>query len=75
MHDYLLMLGLLNHGKKYLKQKLRNIDVIQKFWLDSRTVQEIKHRLKNLTCLKAPENIVKKLKMKIDSFLSKVMFI
>ena len=73
LHDYLLMVGLLNHGKKYITNKQRNIDIIQKFWLESRTVQEIKHRLKNLTCLKAQDNIVKKLKTCMESFLSKVL--
>ena len=52
IHDHLLMIGLLTHGKK-------NIELVQQLWLDSKTPQEIRHRIKNLSCLKASENVVK----------------
>jgi hypothetical protein len=67
VHDHLLMIGLLTHGKK-------NIDTVQQLWLDSKTPQEIRHRIKNLTCFKAPDNIIKKWKNMNDSILSKHEF-
>jgi hypothetical protein len=66
IYDYLLMIGLTHHGK-------RNIEIIQRLWLDSKSVPEIRHRIKNLTCHKAPNNIIKKYKYYCDSPLSKVI--
>lgn len=65
--DHLLMIGLLTHGKK-------NIQTVQQLWLDSKSPQEIRHRIKNLTCLKAPDNIIKKWKNMNDSILTKHEF-
>jgi hypothetical protein len=65
--DHLMMIGLLTHGKK-------NIETVQQLWLDSKTPQEIRHRIKNLTCLKAPDNIIKKWKNMNDSILNKQEF-
>ena len=67
IHDHLLMIGLLTHGKK-------NIETVQQLWLESKTSQEIRHRIKNLTCFKAPDNIIKKWKTMNDSILSKHEF-
>ena len=67
IHDHLLMIGLLTHGK-------RNIDLVQQLWLDSKTPQEIRHRIKNLSCLKASENVIKKWKNMNDTILSKQEF-
>ena len=67
IHDHLLMIGLLTHGKK-------NIDLVQQLWLDSKTPQEIRHRIKNLSCLKASENVVKKWKNLNDTLLTKQEF-
>lgn len=68
LHDYLLLIGLIYHGKKYkIIFMIRNIDVIQKLWLETKSIQEIKHRIKNLTCYKAPENVIKKYKQLSES--------
>jgi hypothetical protein len=68
VHDHLLMIGLLTHGKK-------NIDTIQQLWLESKTTPEIKHRIKNLTCNKACDNVIKKWKTLSESILSKEEFL
>ena len=65
IYDYLLMMGLTHYGK-------RNIEIIQRLWLDSKSVPEIRHRIKNLTCYKAPHNIIKKYKYYSETALSKV---
>jgi hypothetical protein len=65
IYDYLLMLGLNFYGKK-------NIDVVQRFWLDSKAVPEIKHRIKNLTCHKAPHNVIKTYKSLLETPLNQV---
>ena len=67
IHDHLLIIGLLTHGK-------RNVDMVQQLWLDSKTPQEIRHRIKNLSCLKASENVIKKWKNMNDTVLSKQEF-
>jgi hypothetical protein len=68
IYDYLLTIGLTHHGK-------RNIDIIQRLWLYTKSVTEIKHRIKNLTCHKAPSNIIKKYKYYCESPLTLVNFI
>lgn len=60
IHDHLLMLGLMHHGKK-------NLELVQQLWVNSRSLQEIKHRIKNLTCKRAPENIIKHWKLLSES--------
>lgn len=65
--DNLLLLGLKTHGKK-------NIDAIQQLWLPSRSIEEIKHRIKNLTCQSAPDNIIKRHKRFNETMLSKEEF-
>ena len=65
--DNLLLIGLKIHGKK-------NINAIQQLWLPMRTVEEIKHRIKNLTCQNAPNNIIKKFKLLNESMLSEDEF-
>ena len=65
--DNLLLIGLKIHGKK-------NINAIQQLWLPMRTVDEIKHRIKNLTCQNAPNNIIKKFKVLNESMLSEEEF-
>jgi hypothetical protein len=65
IYDYLLMLGLTYHGKK-------NIDLVQRLWLDSKSLPEIKHRIKNLTCQKAPKNVIKTQKLLSETPLTKV---
>jgi hypothetical protein len=61
-----MMLGLTYHGKK-------NIDLVQRLWLDSKSVAEIKNRIKNLTCQKAPLNVVKTQKILSEVPLTKVI--
>jgi hypothetical protein len=68
IYDNLLMIGLLYHGKK-------NIELIQQLWVNSRSIQEIRHRIKNLTCKRAPENLIKKWKKYNESPLCKNEFI
>jgi hypothetical protein len=65
IYDYLLMLGLTFHGKK-------NIDLVQRLWLDTKSISEIKHRIKNLTCMKAPNNVIKAQKFLSEVGLTKV---
>lgn len=61
------MIGLLQHGKK-------NIELIQQLWVNSRSNQEIRHRIKNLTCKRAPENVIKKWKNLSEAPLNKEEF-
>jgi hypothetical protein len=65
--DNLLLIALKHHGKK-------NIEAIQQFWLPGRSLEEIKHRIKNLTCQSAPDNIIKKYKKCTETMLSKEEF-
>ena len=65
--DNLLLIGLKYHGKK-------NIDAIQQLWLPSRSIEEIKHRIKNLTCQSAPDNIIKRHKKLNETMLNKEEF-
>lgn len=55
MDDNLLLLGLRQYGYK-------DVDSIKKNWLPSKTQNEIKHRYKNLTATKSPNNFIKKWK-------------
>ena len=64
LHDNLLAIGINTFGKK-------NIEAIQKYFLDNKKTQEIKHRIKNLTCQKASDNIIKQIKLKQETSLNK----
>lgn len=64
----MLTIGLLSYGKK-------NIDIIQQLWLQKKTTKEIRHRIKNLTCKNANENVIKKWKYFSESPLSKEEFL
>lgn len=61
--DHLLLIGLTHHGKK-------NLEGIQQLWLPSRSIEEIKHRIKNLTCQSAPDNLIKRQKTYNEEMLS-----
>ena len=50
LDDNLLLVGLREYGYK-------EMDLIKKQYLPSKTTNEIKHRYKNLTCAKADMNI------------------
>ncbi len=39
-------------------------------WIFNKSDQEIRHRIKNLTCQKAPENVIKKIKDSNETPLS-----
>lgn len=67
IHDNLLNIGLHIYGK-------HNLEFINKYWLESKTLQEIKHRIKNLTCNKASDNIIKRFKKFSESPLSQEEF-
>lgn len=67
IHDNLLNIGLHIYGK-------HNLELINKYWLESKTLQEIKHRIKNLTCNKASDNIIKKFKKFSETPLSEEEF-
>eukprot|EP00347_Sterkiella_histriomuscorum_P003024 403365884 len=54
--DNFLLLGLRQYGYKEVEQ-------IRDNWLPNKTTNEIKHRYKNLTCAKAPDNIIKRWKV------------
>ena len=54
----------MHHGKK-------NLELIQQLWVNSRSVQEIKHRIKNLTCKRAPDNVIKNWKIFCESQILK----
>lgn len=47
----------------------KDFESIQMNWLVHKTQSEIKHRLKNLTCLRAPDNIIKRWKMQYNMSL------
>ena len=53
--DNFLLLGLRQYGYK-------EIELIKQNWLPNKTSNEIKHRYKNMTCAKAPDNIIKRWK-------------
>ena len=52
MDDNLLLLGLRQYGYK-------EIELIRSNWLPYKSSNEIKHRYKNMTCAKAPNNLIK----------------
>ena len=55
--DNFLILGLQEFG-------YRNIELIARHWLPRKTANEIKHRYKNLTCQRVPDNVIKRWKKK-----------
>ena len=55
--DNFLILGLQEFGYK-------NIELISQHWLPRKTPNEIKHRYKNLTCQRVPDNVIKRWKTK-----------
>lgn len=55
MDDNLLVLGLQEFG-------YREVEQIRAHWLPKKHTNEIKHRYKNLTCSRVPNNIIKKWK-------------
>ncbi len=63
--DGLLLIGLKKYGP-------RNIDKIQKNFLQEKSMSEIRNRYKNLICSKAVENPIKKWKKLQSSHLSDV---
>ena len=52
-----MILGLQEFGYK-------NIELISQHWLPRKTPNEIKHRYKNLTCQRVPDNVIKRWKTK-----------
>jgi hypothetical protein len=68
IHDNLLMIGLMHHGKK-------NLELVQQLWVNSRSIQEIRHRIKNLTCKRAPDNVIKNWKNFCESQINKDEFV
>ena len=65
LDDHLLLTGLEEFGYQKISQ-------IQAKWLPKKTEKEIKHRYKNLICLKAPDNIIKGWKKMSDEPLNKI---
>ena len=57
MDDNMMILGLQEFGQK-------NMEAIRIHWLPRKTVNEIKHRYKNLTCQRVHDNMVKQWKYK-----------
>ena len=41
---------------------IRYLDVIRDNWLPKKSTNEIKHRIKNLTCMRAPDNAIRRWK-------------
>jgi len=37
----------------------KNFNSMKANWLPAKTIMEIRHRIKNLTCQRAPENVIK----------------
>jgi hypothetical protein len=64
--------GLLNLGLYFFSKK--NIPLIKTYFLEGKTELEIRHRLKNLICFRAPENILKKQKIMTESPLNEQEF-
>lgn len=67
IYDNLLTIGLHIFGK-------RNLETINKSILEDKSIQEIKHRIKNLTCQKASHNAIKRFKLMSESSLNKSEF-
>ncbi len=51
-----MLIGLRQYG-------FRNMDDIKKMWLPEKSTSEIKHRFKNLTCARVPNNQIKQWKL------------
>lgn len=67
VYDNLLLIGQHIFGRK-------NIDQIKKNLLSNKTISEIKHRIKNLCCQKASENIIKTYKLMSEKLPSEDEF-
>ena len=65
--DNMMILGLQEFGQK-------NIEQIRMHWLPRKTVNEIKHRYKNLTCQRVHDNMVKQWKHKQSQLLTEREF-
>jgi hypothetical protein len=51
--DNFLLLGLKHIGVQ------KDFEAIRDNWLPKKNINEIKHRIKNLTCRRAPTNVIK----------------
>jgi len=58
--DNFLLMAILNLGSA------KDFESINMYWLTHKTQSEIKHRLKNLTCQRAPDNIIKRWKLQFN---------
>lgn len=67
VYDNLLLIGQHIFGRK-------NVDQIKKNLLSNKTISEIKHRIKNLCCQKASENIIKTYKLMSEKLPSEDEF-
>ena len=67
IQDGLLTIGLHYFGKK-------NLELVQMFFLREKSLLEIKHRVKNLTCHRAAYNIVKRIKNMSGVLMNKQEF-
>ena len=67
MDDNMMILGLQEFGQK-------NMEQIRIHWLPRKTVNEIKHRYKNLTCQRVHDNMIKLWKQKQSQPLSEREF-
>jgi hypothetical protein len=54
--DNFLLMGLKSVGSQ------KDFEAIRDNWLPKKNVNEIKHRIKNLTCRRAPNNVIKQWK-------------
>ena len=67
LEDNMMILGLAEHTSK-------NLELIQQHWLPKKSVKEIRHRYKNLTCQRVNLNPVKNWKLKQSQPLSEREF-
>lgn len=44
----------------------KNLESIRDSWLPRKSINELKHRIKNLTCRRAPDNLIKRLKQEYN---------
>lgn len=58
--DVHLLYGLRESGS------LRDLESIRDNWLPRKKIQEIKHRIKNLTCSRAPYNVIRRWKQEYN---------
>jgi hypothetical protein len=56
IEDNFLFMGLRQQGC------WKNLESIRDSWLPRKSINELKHRIKNLTCRRAPDNLIKRLK-------------